>query len=141
MCADSLCRFDDLSTRAFLSADSTFRYCLSPTCSSGQVHDSSNDGNIFRCGTCGFLVCTTHNMAFHTGETCAAYDNRLAREQQEIEEGKRLRENQEELSKKEVERCAMVCPGCGVPIQKTSGCDHMTCKVFPPQAYSTKRND
>jgi hypothetical protein len=69
-------------------------------------------------------------MAFHTGETCAAYNNRLAREEQ-IEEGKKLRLKQEELSKQEVERCAMVCTRCGVPIQKTSGCDHMTCKFSP----------
>jgi hypothetical protein len=73
-------------------------------------------------------VCTTHDIAFHLGETCAAYDERLAHEAEE-EEGKKLREDQEEKSAEEVKRCATVCPGCGVPIQKVSGCDHMTCKT------------
>lgn len=122
--------------RAFLSKDASFRYCLAKGCSSGQVHDSGAEGQIFRCGACGFRVCTVHDMAFHDGETCAAYDERLVREEKERverevqeDQSRKERVEQEAKSLAEVQK-AVMCPNqkCKVPIHKLSGCDHMTCK-------------
>jgi len=121
--------------RAFLSNDASFRYCLAEGCKSGQVHDSGAEGNIFRCGACGFRVCTIHDMTFHEGETCTQYDERLVREEreriekQEQEDKDRKRRQEEEIaSVAAVDKFARACPGCKRPIQKTSGCDHMTCE-------------
>ncbi|KAH5324355.1 hypothetical protein HBI12_092230 [Parastagonospora nodorum] len=136
--ADIFNRFDELSMRSFLSADAQFRYCLSPSCNSGQVHNSGAEGYIFCCVACGFRACTIHDAAFHEGETCGQFDERIKREEERQAEEDRqaekervareLRKQQEAQSEEEVKRCAMVCPGCQTPIQKISGCDHMTCR-------------
>ena len=37
------------------------------------------------------------------------------------------RAREEEASLREVDRSSQPCPGCGMAIQKTVGCDHMRC--------------
>jgi E3 ubiquitin-protein ligase RNF14 len=119
--------------RRFLSADKDFHYCLAEGCSSGQIHDNGIEGPIFRCAACGHRMCTAHNpvVSFHDNEGCAQYNERIERErvEREVQERKlRLRGEQEEASAAEVSTSSVECPGCGVHIQKLSGCDHMTCK-------------
>lgn len=119
--------------RSILSADPTFFYCPNSNCKSGQIHDTSAEGNIFRCNACGHRVCTDHDphVPFHEGETCTQYTERIAREIADREDAavrKRERQQQDEASLVTVKRDAVECPGCGVMIHKTAGCDHMTCK-------------
>ncbi|KAA8621650.1 IBR multi-domain protein [Pyrenophora tritici-repentis] len=66
-------RYDDLTMRSLLSSDPSFLYCLNPSCTSGQIHDSGTAGPIFRCAECGFKMCTAHEpvVPFHEDETCA----------------------------------------------------------------------
>ncbi|KAH4191042.1 hypothetical protein HBI23_230570 [Parastagonospora nodorum] len=113
-------RYQELSARSVLNNDPEFQNCLRPGCSSGQFHNSDSDGNIFCCHECGFLVCTTHNEPFHTGETCKEYDCRT----------KSIRKVEDDASIRKIERTAKKCPGnaCGIWIQKNQGCDHMTCR-------------
>ncbi|KAF2636008.1 hypothetical protein P280DRAFT_510790, partial [Massarina eburnea CBS 473.64] len=120
-------KFDELSIRNILSNDASFRYCIADGCTFGQIHDSDNDGNIFRCGACGFRACVTHDVPFHTDETCRQYDERMQREESERTEEIGLRREQEAASLEVVGKTAVQCPGCGMNIQKTGGCDHMTC--------------
>lgn len=129
--------YDDLSTRNFLSADSEFLYCQSPGCSSGQMHDASTEGYIFRCTECGYRYCTSCKVAFHTDETCTQYQERIAKER---EEELRIQKEQEEASLAEVTRVSVACPGCGANIQKSYGCDHMTCKrtIHPGRTFTNK---
>ena len=68
-------------------------------------------------------------MVNHDNETCEEYLDRLESAKQ-----KRKRDKEDKASAKEVKRIAKECPGCGAQIQKTSGCDHMTCESAPPQA-------
>jgi E3 ubiquitin-protein ligase RNF14 len=123
-------RFDELSMRSFLSADANFLYCLAEGCPSGQIHDTGAEGPIFRCAACGYRMCTAHDpvIPFHENEVCTQYNERTEREKAEAEEADRVRFQQEEASAAEVGRSSVECPGCGVQIQKTTGCDHMTCK-------------
>jgi hypothetical protein len=119
--------------RSFLSSHTHFLYCLAPQCSSGQIHEDDPEGNIFRCAACGFRMCTAHTpmIPFHETETCAQHNERVAEEQAEreaIEEAARIRREQDDASIAEVARSSVECPGCGANIQKSSGCDHMTCK-------------
>jgi hypothetical protein len=113
-------RYDGLSTRNYVGNILNFRYCLRPGCNSGQSHDSGVEGNIFRCSGCNFLMCTTHNEAFHAGETCEAYDKRKSCK----------RKVEDDASIEKIRSTTKQCPGdsCGVCIEKNDGCDHMTCK-------------
>jgi hypothetical protein len=119
-------RFDTLTTKAALAELPGFRHCISPACTSGQIHFEGADAPIFRCEACGFKACVLHNTAWHEDETCAQYDERnyAAR--------KALLEKEEKASLKAVERIAKKCPGCKRPIQKNGGCSHMSCKIRVP---------
>lgn len=121
--------------RSFLSNDPSFFYCPAEACTSGQIHDTSSAGNIFRCNACGFRVCTHHtpHVPWHDNETCTQFDDRVARERAAKAEEERIKREAEEASIAEVGRSAVQCPGCGANIQKTTGCDHMTCKSVSKQ--------
>jgi len=58
-------------------------------------------------------------MPWHTDLTCDEY-----------EEEQRERRMQEEASERLVDETSKACPNpkCGIHIEKTTGCDHMTCK-------------
>lgn len=116
--------YNELSLRSFLSTQEDFIYCITPGCSSGQIHDTATLGErgpIFRCVGCGYRMCTAHTpvIPFHENETCAEYDKRTEAEQA-----------QEEASVALLKEKAQKCPGCGSQIEKTTGCDHMTCKTL-----------
>ena len=113
-------RYDELATRATVSAIPNFRWCLSPRCRSGQIHNS--DSPIFVCVACGFRHCIGHEKPWHEGETCQEYESR-----------KTERKNpDEEQTQRTIERTTKKCPGkgCGVNIEKNDGCDHMTCETL-----------
>jgi DNA repair exonuclease SbcCD ATPase subunit len=85
-------------------------------------------------------MCTAHDpiIPFHENESCTQHNERIAREITQAEEEERDRNQQEEearvrreheaASAAEVAKSSVECPGCGVQIQKTEGCDHVTCK-------------
>ncbi|OCK79848.1 hypothetical protein K432DRAFT_354127 [Lepidopterella palustris CBS 459.81] len=114
-------RYDNLSTRATLSALPDFRWCLRPGCDSGQIHEITVEGPVFQCSSCGHLSCAVHNKAWHEGETCEQFDERkLAEPSQKRKEA--------EVSEKWKARNTKLCPGCRAPIQKNGGCSHMVCQ-------------
>jgi hypothetical protein len=120
--------------RSLLGAETNFQYCLAERCISSQIHDTGVEGPIFRCAACGCRMCTAHDpvIPFHEDEACSQYTERMDRERAEREareQEARVRRQQEEASVAEVGRSSMECPGCGVNIHKTAGCDHMTCKI------------
>ncbi|KAF2671204.1 hypothetical protein BT63DRAFT_438699 [Microthyrium microscopicum] len=98
-----------------------FHWCISSSCKSGQIHEVSLDGPVFRCHACGLRSCVAHNVPWHSGESCEEYTYRTRPKHQRKED---------RASEKLVGRIAKICPGpnCGVKIQKTAGCDHMTCR-------------
>lgn len=109
--------YDNLSTRAALSALTDFAWCLSPTCASGQ--ENTSNANFMHCMACNYQQCLSHRVPWHVGETCAQYDARTQHGEEEAQTAKML----DDVSK--------TCPnpkGCGCRIQKIDGCDHMTCR-------------
>jgi hypothetical protein len=120
-------RYDRLMLQEALRDDPAFRYCIARDCLYGQIHDQ-DAGNIFICGSCGHRHCTTHHITFHDGESCEQYAERMRL-------ANLSRAEQEKASKEELEKNSKQCPGpnCGYWIQKTSGCDHMTCKCCTTQ--------
>ncbi len=113
-------RYTEKGFRAAIEKMEGYTKCLSSTCKSGQVHGSGNDQPIMTCVACGYKICYTHMMPWHTDLTCAQYD-----------EERRLRwGREEEATNKVLAETAKACPnkGCGYFITKDGGCDHMTCK-------------
>lgn len=86
-----------------------FHYC--PTADCGQVYRTSKSGVVFACPKCMRTVCTSCH-ASHQGKTCAEHKYLLSDAHWEEVKGK--------LGIKE-------CPKCKTAIEKTYGCDHMTC--------------
>ncbi|CAK4034646.1 E3 ubiquitin- ligase [Lecanosticta acicola] len=118
--------YETLITRNALSSLPEFAWCLSPTCTSGQLNNSADGSendreNYMHCVACGYKQCLHHRVPWHTGETCTQYTYRTSGQKSRDEEAA-TRAIIDSISKK--------CPGpnCGWRIQKIDGCDHMTCK-------------
>jgi len=108
-------QYDKLLLSKMLSSLPSFRWCKSSCCGSGQEHASGDTAPIMRCHACQKRSCFTHDVPWHEGRTCKDYDDLLAQDCSEIanEEYKR--------------RMTKPCPQCKTSIEKSSGCDHMTC--------------
>lgn len=93
-------------------------------CGSGQIHISGEEGNIFRCVSCGHKVCVIHDGTWHEGETCEDYTYRTSGQKEKDQRA------QEEASVEAIGKITKKCPGpgCVYNIEKNDGCDHMTCK-------------
>ena len=111
--------YDKLATRNALGALDEFAWCLGPNCGSGQLNIGNND--FMHCVNCGYKQCLKHKVAWHKGETCKQYEYRTS--------GQKARDD-ERATEKMIDTVSKMCPGkgCGWRIQKTDGCDHMTCK-------------
>lgn len=117
--AETFEAYDKMSTRNALGSLEEFGWCLAPGCTSGQLNVENS--NYMDCVNCGYTQCLKHKVEWHTNETCEQYDYRTSG-QKARDEDRATEEMLDSVSKK--------CPGpsCNWRIQKTDGCDHMTCK-------------
>lgn len=97
-------KYLDAELKASLSIDPDFRWCISPTCKSGQIH---SEGDIFRCSECGFKACVHCSVAWHEEETCTAYQARMT-----------IQPKHEEDSAEALKKYAKLCPGCTRKLEK-----------------------
>lgn len=102
-----------------INAMPDYVWCLRPGCGAGQIH-STPGVPIFKCGACGFLQCVKHEVPWHDGQSCRAYDRK----------GPRFKIITEKASSAQVRSTSKTCPGinCGAKIFRSGGCDHMTCE-------------
>lgn len=107
--------FEDILEASFASHiqhhPQTFRYCPKPDCT--MVYRASSTMKFNTCTECLTVTCTSCHGS-HEGRTCAEYKD-------EISGGyEALKKLKKELGIKD-------CPKCMTPLEKTEGCNHMTC--------------
>lgn len=117
-------RYETIGMLRVVKAMPNFRWCLSPTCKSGQIYQAGDGEPIMTCVACGFKMCFTHQIAWHSGVTCAQYD--APSESRSDTKARTAREECETAAK--VKASTKPCPRCGIRIQKNGGCEHMTCE-------------
>ncbi|KAK3652982.1 hypothetical protein LTR56_004932 [Elasticomyces elasticus] len=110
--------YDKMITRLALGGLEDFAWCLAPSCDSGQ--ENPENRNFMDCKNCGYKQCLKHKIEWHVDETCEQYDYRIS--------GARAKD-EERQTETMLDTVSKKCPGgCGWRIEKTDGCDHMTCK-------------
>ena len=111
--------YDTLATRNALSTLAEFAWCLNPQCGSGQLNIQNQ--NFMDCASCRFKQCLWHKVAWHMGETCEQYEYRSSGAKARADEAK---------TEATLMTMSKLCPNkqCGWRIEKTGGCEHMTCR-------------
>lgn len=84
---------------------------------------AKDDGNILSCIMCKTRYCIVCEVPFHEEQTCDDYQADAKR-----------RSEDEQKSLETVKQVSRPCPGpgCGVNIDKWTGCDHVTCESMEP---------
>lgn len=111
-------RYDNFMLRNVLNDLEEFRFCLSPTCNSGQIHPPECPN--FVCIACRAQHCVEHNLR-HEGETCEEYDLRNPGRQQD-----------EMVTEEMKQSTSNTCPKCNKVVHKFDGCNHITCESPRP---------
>lgn len=70
-------KYDLLAARSWVNNESDFVWCRTQGCGSGQVHEGGENMPRFRCVACKAQFCVVHEVPWHEGETCAAFDRRM----------------------------------------------------------------
>ncbi|KAF7294699.1 RBR-type E3 ubiquitin transferase [Mycena indigotica] len=92
-----------------------FKYCKTPDCT--QVYRRQTTPATVTCPSCFLKVCRACDEEGHEGMSCDEW-------KLQGDPGEQERRNQEWAAENGVKRC----PVCSVWIEKTEGCNHMTCK-------------
>lgn len=97
--------------RKRVEEDPSWRWCLSPSCASGQRHDASTA--LFICEVCGAKACVRCQVSWHESETCEDRLSRFAAE--------------EVASIQTMRATARGIPFCKKPVVRNGGCSDMFC--------------
>lgn len=144
-------RLADLKDKALASTDPTAGYCPRPGCEKLVRADPTDVGTSYeamRICQCGFTYCLYCNKAWHGKSPCnlvsstalieryqrAGEDSSIRREM-ELKYGRAnlermVRTYEEEMQNKQyIDSHTQSCPCCHVRIEKSMGCNHMTCRA------------
>ncbi|CAL8470867.1 g10409 [Coccomyxa elongata] len=120
-------RWEDLELKQALEGMPDVLYC--PRCSAACVEDSDNCA---QCPKCFFAFCGLCCDSWHPGVKCMSAEMKLKVLQERMAGRK---DPATELKKREAEYLSLIhinavakmCPNCGMAIEKTMGCNKMTC--------------
>ncbi|KAF8194705.1 hypothetical protein BJ912DRAFT_1141524 [Pholiota molesta] len=111
--------FENLVEAAFMAYleqhPQELKYCTTPDCK--QIYRRRTDKVLLKCPACFSTICPMCDEEAHEGMTC---------EERKIHRDPGLQERlNDELARQQGFK---KCPQCSVFIEKTEGCNHMTCK-------------
>ncbi|KAK0195145.1 hypothetical protein F5146DRAFT_1132557 [Armillaria mellea] len=89
-----------------------FKYCPTPDCH--VVYRPANEGTVLVCPSCWGKICAFCHVQSHEGLTCKGHRENM--------EG-----GYEAFQRWKTEHGAKECPSCKTVIEKSGGCNHMTC--------------
>lgn len=105
--------FDAVLKAAFLtyvqSHPLEFFYCPTPDCD--QIYRKTRIGTTLQCPACLVRICATCHFEEHESGKCPDMDT----------------EDQKKFDNWKTNHDVKSCPGCRAPIERTAGCNHMTC--------------
>jgi len=101
-------------SRAFSEANSS-TYSICPNGKCGKVAISKSVSNVVNC-TCGHEYCFKCTLAPHIPATCKDLEKWKAKDQDD------------EMSINFIKATSTICPKCGNALDRTSACNHITCK-------------
>jgi hypothetical protein len=119
----------DLSFKHGIANDPDFGYC--PRCGGIAIEDTEE--NCADCSVCFWVFCTLCQESRHPGVDCVSAETKLEMLRQKAAGGSAdaiaaLRKKEQELkSLSLIEKTSKFCPSCGEAVQKTEGCNKMTC--------------
>jgi len=109
-------RLVDVVFHTYLDQNSrTFKYCTTPDCT--QIYECNTGKTTHQCPSCFSKICAGCDEESHQGMGCE--EARIHRNPAEQE-----RLNDEWAARNNIKRC----PSCRVMIEKTVGCNHITCR-------------
>lgn len=150
--ATRLARLDELTVKAKMEADPSVSYCPRSGCQAPVVRLSSDENSghweRFReCLSCGFAFCAWCSRSWHGPTSCpVSFQSELIRRYLSLAEsspdralmeqkfGRKTLENlvrryqEEQQTQQWLSDYTTPCPTCGIAIEKSYGCNHMTCK-------------
>ncbi|XP_021370464.1 ATP-dependent RNA helicase DEAH12, chloroplastic-like isoform X2 [Mizuhopecten yessoensis] len=103
----------DSSVSKFLQGNKKFRFCVTPDCP--VVYRVTKTGKSFICPECDIKICTSCQVQFHDGLTCAMFK---VEGNEDVSMRRWLEKNKANRKR---------CPNCATPIEKNGGCNHMSC--------------
>jgi hypothetical protein len=143
-------RLEDLREKALASTDPSAGYCPRPGCEKLVRGDATDIGTMYesmRMCDCGFTYCLYCNKAWHGKAPCnllsstalieryqKASEGSTTRREMELRYGKAnlermiLKHEEETQNREYIESNTQKCPCCSVRIEKSMGCNHMTCR-------------
>ena len=127
--AEAFERWEDLTLKRALDRMADASYC--PRCGTISLEDLEE--NCADCPKCFFVFCTLCEEGRHPGVECVGPETRLAILKQKAAGGGKdavtelRRKEQEYLNLIELEKFTKPCPTCGMAIERTEGCNKMTC--------------
>ncbi|KAM5533842.1 hypothetical protein V8D89_012505 [Ganoderma adspersum] len=89
-----------------------YHYC--PTADCQTLYRTFADDTVLRCPSCLARICASCHVEFHEGLTCAAFKDNTSGGNEAFRQWRE-------------EHGIKACPGCGADLEKSGGCNHMTC--------------
>ncbi|KAH8657140.1 hypothetical protein BGZ60DRAFT_545625 [Tricladium varicosporioides] len=116
--AGTVAKYEKFLLQNFLSKEENFRWCLRPTCTSGQIYQKIPHNPKISCEVCQFEMCFKHQVPWHEEQTCIEYESQRDHGDPNFTKTQAwIRTNTKECPN----------PTCEVNIQKGEKCFHMTC--------------